>query len=255
MSQQTFNSNDNPYATGQASFVKPLQISQAIWQLPRQYIKVMVKPSAHTFSEELGKASWGIVFIQFYLLIVITVALTFLAHIIPGSALHTTGAVSIGPFRPFTFLPSPYNGIAFILGSFLIGLITAYVFSRLLGGRGRLVTHTYGLLLCTIPLVTVNGALLLIPASSSLVALLVLLIGVLFVYRLLLHVCVIVATHGLSSGKATLIVLIIPLIFVVLGVVGIIMITGGEILAGLADSLDLFPFGSDRQRKKTEPHS
>lgn len=251
MSQQTFNSNDNPYATDQASFVKPLQISQAIWQLPRQYVKVMFKPSAQTFREELGKAGWGIVLIQFYLLIVITVALTYLAHIIPGSALHTTSAVNIGPFKPFTFLPSPYNGIAFILGSFLIGLITAYVFSRLMGGRGRLVTHTYGLLLCTIPLVTISGALLLIPASGSLVALLVFLIGLLFVYRLFLHIRIIMVTHGLSGGKATLIVLIIPLIFLVLGVIGILIVTGGEMLAGLFEWLDWIPGGGEGQRKKT----
>lgn len=251
MSQQTFNTNDEPYTTGQAPFVKPLQVSQAIWQLPRQYIKVMFKPSAQTFREELGKASWGIVLIQFYLLIAITVALTYVAHIIPGSALHTTGAVSIGPYRPFAFLPSPYNGIAFILGSFLIGLITAYVFSRLLGGRGRLVTHTYGLLLCTVPLVTISGALLLIPASGPPVVLLVLLIGLLFVYRLLLHVRVIVATHGLSGGQATLIVLIIPLIFVVLGVIGIVIFTGGEILIGLFEGLDWFPLEENMERKKT----
>ena len=253
MSQQTFNSDDNPYTTGQASFVKPLQVSQAIWHLPRQYIKVMFKPLARTFREELGKAGWGIVMIQFYLLIVITVALTYLAHIIPGSALHTTAAVSIGPYRPFTFLPSPYNGIAFILGSFLIGLITAFVFSRLMGGRGRLVTHAYGLLLCTVPLVTISGALLLIPASGSLVTLLVFLIGLLFVYRLFLHIRIIIATHGLSGGKATLIVLIIPLIFLVLGVVGIIVVTGGELLVGLLENLDLFSISSDKPRKNTRP--
>ena len=253
MSQQTFNSNENSYANGQASFVKPLQLSQAIWQLPRQYIKAMFKPSARTFREELGKAGWGRVMIQFYLLIVITVALTYLAHIIPGSALHSTSAVNIGPFKPFTFLPSPYNGIAFILGSFLIGLITAYVFCRLLGGRGRLVTHTYGLLLCTIPLVIISGALLLIPASGSLVTLLVLLIGLLFVYRLFLHIRIIMVTHGLSAGKATLIVLIIPLIFLVLGVIGIMIVTGGELLAGLLEGLDWIPGRGDRSSKRTGP--
>ena len=59
MSQQTFDSNDNPYTTDQAPFVKPLQVSQAVWHLPRQYIKVMFKPSARTFRKELGKAGWG----------------------------------------------------------------------------------------------------------------------------------------------------------------------------------------------------
>lgn len=251
MSQQTFNTNDDPYANGQTTFVKPPQLSEALWQLPRQYVKVLCRPSMRTFGEELGKASWGIVLIQFYVLIVITVALTYLAHIIPGSALHTTGAVSIGSYRPFTFLPSPYNGIAFILGSFFFGLITAYFFSRLWRGQGRFVAHTYGLLLCTIPLVTISGVLLLIPASGTLVALLVFLIGILFVYRLTLHVYIIRAAHGLSSGKATVIVLIIPMIFIVLGVVGILIVTGGEILGGLFEGLEWLPVGDGGRRKKT----
>lgn len=251
MSQQTFNTNENPYADSQASPVRPLQISEAIWHLPRQYIKVLCRPSARTFYEELGKASWGIVMVQFYALIVITVVLTYLAHIIPGSALHTTSTISIGAFRPFAYLPSPYNGIVFILASFLIGLFTAYFFSRLWRGRGRFLTHTYGLLLCTIPLVTISGALLLIPATGSLVGVFVFLIGLLFVYRMILHGCIIMATHGLSAGKATLIVLIIPMIFVILGVIGIIVFTGGEILGGILESFDLFPGGEGRPRKKT----
>ncbi|HEU0002381.1 MAG TPA: hypothetical protein VFQ36_15865 [Ktedonobacteraceae bacterium] len=250
MSQQTFNTNENLYANDQASSVKPLQISQAIWQLPRQYIKVLCRPSARTFHEELGKASWGIVMVQFYALIAITVVLTYLAHIIPGSALHTTSAVSIGSFRPFAYLPSPYNGIVFILASFLIGLITAYFFSRLWRGRGRFVTHTYGLLLCTIPLVTISGALLLIPATGPLVGVFVYLIGLLFVYRMILHGCIIMAAHGLSAGKATLIVLIIPMIFVILGVIGIIVFTGGEALGGILENID-FSGGEGRRRKKT----
>ncbi|HKV59370.1 MAG TPA: hypothetical protein VJO32_13850 [Ktedonobacteraceae bacterium] len=251
MSQQTFNTNENPYANGQASSVKPLQMSEAIWQLPRQYIKVLCKPSAQTFHEELGKASWGIVMVQFYALIVITVALTYLAHSIPGSALHTTSAISIGTFRPFAFLPSPYNGIVFILASFLIGLITAYFFSRLWRGQGRFLAHTYGLLLCTVPLVTISGAFLLIPVTGSLVGMLVFLIGLLFVYRMILHGCIIMATHGLSAGKATLIVLIIPMIFVILGVIGVIVFTGGEVLGGIFEIFD-WPSGDEGgHRKKT----
>jgi hypothetical protein len=48
-------------------------------------------------------------------------------------------------------------------------------------------------------------------------------------------------------------VLIIPLIFVVLGVIGILIFTGGEVLAGLLDGLDWVPSGVERRsrRKKT----
>src|SRR5215467_14082266 len=39
-------------------------LAEAIQQLPRQYIKVLTKPSAATFAEEMGKASWSIFWVQ-----------------------------------------------------------------------------------------------------------------------------------------------------------------------------------------------
>src|SRR2546425_13266010 len=36
----------------------PRPIGQAIQELPNQYIKVLTKPSAQTFAEEMGKADW-----------------------------------------------------------------------------------------------------------------------------------------------------------------------------------------------------
>src|SRR6266566_1921628 len=42
----------------------PRPIGQAIQELPNQYIKVLTKPSAQTFAEEMGKADWAMVWIQ-----------------------------------------------------------------------------------------------------------------------------------------------------------------------------------------------
>jgi len=248
MSQQTRTSNTNLNSDEQAPSTKLPQLSETIWQLPRQYIKVLFKPSAQTFREEMGKAGWGIVLLQFYLLTVITVFLSYLAHIIPSSALHTISAITFGTFRLFGFLPSPYNGIAFILGSFLIGLSTAYLFSRLWRGRGRFLVHAYSLLLCTIPLVTISGALLLIPATGSLVILLTCLVFALFVYRMVLHGCIVMGVHGLSAGKATLIVLIFPMFIVGLVMVALMLLAiflivaigaevAGDVLPGLFEFL------------------
>src|SRR5437588_13082032 len=114
---------------------KPLPFSVAIWQLPRQYIRVLCRPSVETFSEEKGKASWGIALFQFYVLVVITVALSYLGHFIPTSALHSVTALQLGSAQPFKFLPPPYNGMTFILASFFIGLATAYLFSRMWRGQ------------------------------------------------------------------------------------------------------------------------
>ena len=109
MSQQTENKKANSYANDKPSSIKSPPLSESIWHLPRQYVKVLFRPSAQTFREEMGKAGWGIVLVQCYLLIVITVVFSFLGHIIPSSALHTTSAFSIGAYRLFTFLPSPPN--------------------------------------------------------------------------------------------------------------------------------------------------
>jgi hypothetical protein len=250
MSQQTANNEAISHADHQESSRKPPQLSELIWHLPRQYVKVLFRPSAQTFREERGKAGWGIVLLQLYLLVVITVALSYLAHLIPSSALHTTSAFSIGAFKPFTFLPSPYNGIAFIQGSFLIGLGTAYLMSKHWGGQGSLLAHVHSLLLCTIPLVAISGTLLLIPATGSFVILPTSLVFALFVYRMVLHGCIIRGVHGLSALKATLVVLIFPLLFVGLvvglGMLAVILflliLTEGAIFEVIG-ALDWFPIG------------
>src|SRR5690242_14329602 len=147
---------------------QPLPFMEALVRLPLQYIKVLTKPSENTFREEMGKASWGIVLIQFTGLILVTVVLGMLAHIIPSSALHSVAAFSISSTRPLAFLPSPFNGITLVLASFFIGLGTAYVFSKLSGGQGTFLAHLYCLLLCTVPLVSISGAILLLPATGGL---------------------------------------------------------------------------------------
>ena len=68
MNRQAMNNQANLYSDEQASS-QPLPFSEAVLQLPRQYIKVLCRPSTQTFREEMGKASWGIVLLQFYVLI------------------------------------------------------------------------------------------------------------------------------------------------------------------------------------------
>src|SRR5215471_12408169 len=64
-----------PYQQGGYGYVPPQQaprpLGQAIQELPNQYIKVLTKPSAQSFFEEIGKADWGIVWIQLLVLAVI----------------------------------------------------------------------------------------------------------------------------------------------------------------------------------------
>lgn len=68
---------------------------------------------------------------------------------------------------------------------------------------------------------------------------------------MVLHVCIIMGVHGLSAGKATLIVLIIPMFVVGLAVLGLIIFTGGEALEGLFGTIDWFP-GQSGKRDGTQ---
>ena len=176
--------NQNLSTRDDQTTAQPLPFGEATWHLPFQYLNVLIKPSVNRLREEMGKASWGIVLVQFLSLVLITGILGLLGHLIPAAALHAITALSIGPVKPLALLPSPYNGITFVLASFFIGLFTAYLFSKGSGGQGTFLAHLYCLLLCSVPLVTVSGALLLIPATSRLVLVLGSMVGALFIHRM-----------------------------------------------------------------------
>lgn len=224
-----------------------LPLGEALWELPLQYIKVLIRPSVKTLSGEMGKASLGIVLIQLLGLVILTIVPALLGHLIPSSAMHAITAHSIGSIRPFALLLSPWNGITFVFASFFIGLCTAYLFSKLFGGQGTFLAHCYCLLLCTVPLVTLSGALLLIPATGPLVIVLESIVAALFLYRLILHTLTIMAVHGLGVGQAITIVLILPMIVVAVALlVMVLWVSEGEALAGL---LEFFPWHGTRSRK------
>ena len=231
--------------------VQPLPFEEAVWHLPFQYINVLIKPSVNRFREEMGKAGWWIVLVQLLSLVLITVTLGFLGHLIPSAALHAITALSIGPVKPLALLPSPYNGITFVLANFFIGLFTAYLFSKGSGGQGTFLAHLYCLLLCSVPLVTMSGALLLIPATGWLVLLLGSIVGALFIYRMVLHTFIIMTVHRLSEGRATLIVLIIPMMILALVLlVGLLyFLIEGEVDVSDFTVLDVFSGGGKKRRK------
>lgn len=219
---------------------------KAFGQLPLQFGHVLLFPSVKTFRAEGRKARWGLVVIQFLLLIVMTVALNALGHHIPGAALHSLATLSISGISVFGWLPPPLNMIVFLLATFFIGLFTAYPFSKLAKGTGSFLEHTYLLLLFTVPLVTLSGLLLLIPATGSAVFGLLELVGALLLYRLVLHGITISAVHHLSGGKATLIVLILPMVLVfLLVIIGLAHLDFPDL-----PDLSFDFFGGKKRRKK-----
>ncbi len=197
---------------------------ETLWQLFLQYINIFMKPSINTLNEVMETASWWLVLVQFLSLIIIMGTISFLGLALPSATLHSIATLSIGFVRPLEWLPFPLNEITLVFASFFIGLGTAYGGSKACGGQGTFLAHFYCLLICTIPLVTVSGALLLIPATGWLLQALGGIVCALFIYRLVLHTITIMAVHRLRAAHAIIIVLILPIaILVVIVFVGVLM--------------------------------
>src|SRR6266705_2359639 len=94
-----------PYQQGSYGYAPPQQgprpIGQAIQELPNQYIKVLTKPSAQTFAEEMGKADWAMVWIQ---LLGLAILGTILGFIRAAIGLAGSSFVSNNQFNPTALL-------------------------------------------------------------------------------------------------------------------------------------------------------
>ena len=219
-------------------------LSESLWNLPSQWINVLMRPSVATLNREKHNARWEIILVQLIILITITFVTNWLVVFIPSAAFNPLWDFTLGWLLHFVSLPLPLRGAIPVLVSFLIGLGAAYSFSKLSKGRGTFIAHAHLLLLCTIPLVTISGLILLIPANGMLAAMIGIILGILFIYHLFLHTIVIIAVHQLKKGIAIMIVLIIPMLFILIAT---IILTEGAILEGL---IDIGPFDRKKNSKK-----
>lgn len=220
---------ENPYATpgpgyqssgyGAAYAVPPatpLPLGEAIRQLPNQYIKVLTKPSAQTFAEEMGKAEWGIVWVQLLIYAVIGGVLGFLGAMTnPFRVTPTTGSTT-SSLNPATIQAitagASFGSIIIIPIAFFIGVGIVYLFAKMFGGQGSFLQQAYTTLLFTVPIGIITGLLGLIPIVGT--------IGVLLgIYEVVLNVFSVMAVHRLSGGKATAAVLLPVAIFFLLACV------------------------------------
>lgn len=226
---------ENPYATpgpgyqssgyGAAYAVPPavpLPLGEAIRQLPNQYVKVLTKPSAQTFAEEMGKAEWGIVWVQLLIYAVIGGVLGFLGAMTnPFRVTPTTGSTT-SSLNPATIQAitagASFGSIIIIPIAFFIGVGIVYLFARMFGGQGSFLQQAYTTLLFTVPIGIITGLLGLIPIVGF--------IGLaLFIYNIVLNVFSIMAVHRLSGGKATAAVLLpVALLFLLVCVLAIVFI-------------------------------
>jgi hypothetical protein len=185
----------------------PLPLGEAIRNLPNQYLKVTTRPGPRTFAEEMGKASWDIVWVQLIFYAIITAILGYLSTVISPVTFNTT--TSTGSLNPALLQSIRSIILGLTLGNivlvplfFFIGMAIIYGLARAFGGQGKFLTQSYTYLLFDVPLGIVSSLVTLIPYAGSFIALL---IGI---YRIVLAIFAVMAVHRLSGGRATGVVLI-----------------------------------------------
>jgi hypothetical protein len=202
----------------------PLPLSEAVRQLPNQYIKVLTKPSAATFAEELSKAGWDISWIQLLIYTVIRVVLGLIGALIASSTVRANLANT--PYTQMTnlFVTATTTGAALaaiitVPLFFFINVGVQYLWARAFGGQGSFLGQSYTNLLFTVPIGIVSGIIGLILSLMSFVPMIVkspfyLIALAIFIYQVVLNVFQIQASHRLTGGKATGVVLLTYLVYI-----------------------------------------
>ena len=203
----------------------PLSLEQAIKELPSQYLKVLTNPSAETFAQEMGKASWNIVWAQLIGYAIICAILSYITSLILPNPFDPIG---IGPLHPII---SQLIRWAFTLGltPLIIGIFFArvgirYLIAKAFRGQGTFLAQGYTNLLFAIPLGILSALVSWVPLLSGLVVL-----GI-SVYGIVLHIFSIMAVHRLRGGKATAVVLI-PLVVGMLLMLVLVALLIGMLMA------------------------
>ncbi len=200
----------------------PLPLGEAIRQLPGQYVRVLTKPSAATFAVEKGKAAWNIVWVQIalialvfvlvgYAFVNLSLAATLNAQNVPTSSVNAIRAA-------FGFLPLSY--IILVPVFFFIGTGIYHLIAKAFGGDGTFLEYAYSYLLFYTPIIIVSSIVGLVPFLGGLVSF------ALSIYAIVLQIFMTMAVHRLSGGRATLAVLILPIILFVLGIILVIVLVG-----------------------------
>jgi hypothetical protein len=209
----------NPYAAappyGEASYASyqvgpgytppqsaPLPLGEAIRNLPNQYLKVLTRPGAMTFAEEMGKASWDIVWVQLIAIAIISAILGYFASLIsPAYNLPSSSPISDAALRAIIAGVS-FGYIILIPLFFFIGQGITFGLAKAFGGQGRFVVQSYTALLYYVPIGIVTGFVGLVPYIGNFV------VFAAGIYEIVLSIFAIMAVHRLSGGRATAVVLI-----------------------------------------------
>lgn len=222
--------------------LRPLPLNEAIRQLPNQYVRVLTKPSAAVFAEELPKSSWDITLVQILFMIVVAIVIGLIRVAIAAGIANASLASSgfsgngLGAASSLiyaTSFGSVFLSILIIPVSFFIGVGVQFLLAKAFQGEGTFLTQSYTSLLYQVPMYIISALLSLltvIPVAGSILSILVSL--AVFVYSVVLNVFQLMAVHRLSGGKAVWVVLIpYIVVFVLLLLCG--LVAGALIVSAL----------------------
>ena len=127
---------------------------------------------ARTFAEEMGKASWDIVWIQLLIYAVLGALLSFLASLISPNRYNFAGSSSTATLPPATLqaitLGTSFGLIILVPLGFFIGVGIIYLIAKAFKGSGTFLQQSYTNLLVGVPIGLLSLLLALIPILGSL---------------------------------------------------------------------------------------
>src|SRR6266849_10315081 len=191
--------SDQPTLAKQPDTVPSL--STALSQLPQRYFNALVKPSLATYTDDIGNASWSLVWTQLLTWAILDAMLGLLVNLIYPPATGTT-------FSRFFSLASSIGLIVVVPILFFLLMGIVYLLARAFGGQGTFLEQCNTSLYIQAPLGILSKLLSLIPGVGRILN------SVLSLYGIAIQAFAIMAVHRLSRGKAIATILI-PVVTIV----------------------------------------
>src|SRR6266849_1924639 len=201
--------SDQPTLAKQPDTVPSL--STALSQLPQRYFNALVKPSLATYTDDIGNASWSLVWTQLLTWAILDAMLGLLVNLIYPPAIGTT-------FSRFFSLASSIGLIVVVPILFFLLMGIVYLLARAFGGQGTFLEQCNISLQIQVPLGIMSKILALIPVVGRILN------SILSLYGIGVQVVVIMAVHRLSRGKA-IAVLLIPVVGIAVLTIAVLLLT------------------------------